>query len=133
MSGYFARSGYDECNRKMDYNESIAPGNYYLDPISAVNPSYNDSTSVLCENSNFCTPMSQKNSNISYAYSDIGKRIRLDNALKGLGTHLNKCSVSRPLSKEQMSYVAFNPTIKDRNIFKSNMDVEYNQGFGTSY
>lgn len=130
MSGYYDRLGYDECFIESQFARSVGPGNYYLYPGARVNPSYNNKTSVVCETGNGCNRLEQKSATQGYGPEDIAKRVMLEDDLRGTNRIITKCSSGHYEPGNMKHVVAFNPRIQERNLFPTNMNVEYEMGFG---
>lgn len=130
MSGYFDRLGYDKCFIESQFNKSVGPGNYYLYAGARVNPNYNNSSSTICENGKVCNIKQQPNANIGYGYEDVAKRVQLENKLRGSDRILTKCNNGSAVPGKMENVIAFNPYVHERNLFISNMNVEYEMGFG---
>jgi len=144
MSGYYDRLGYDKCAIKMQYAQSVADGNYALYAGSVVNPKFFNKTSVICKKKNGCNKFEQKNATIGLDYSDAGKRVDLEDSLRGTNRIITKCSPGHFLPcamgngpgrvKGECDEIrAFNPLIHERELFVTNMDIDFEQGFGDSY
>jgi hypothetical protein len=141
MSGDFNRCMYDKWRmRATDYG-SVSLGNRALWSGSRVNSSFNNATSVLCPSNVGCVKMAQPNSTIGTGPDDISKRIDLSNELRGTDRFMSRCTCSgwypctnncnqKAEVKQSSPIVAFNPQLHSRHLFPTNMDVEWEQGFG---
>jgi hypothetical protein len=146
MSGYYDRLGYDKCAIEAQHARSVADGNYALYAGATVHPKFNSSKTVVYEKSmKTGKKFEQKNATIGTGYGDVGKRVALEDSLRGTdGRTLTKCSAGHfypctlgngPGRKagECNNVKAFNPTIHERDLFETNMNVEYSVGFGEKY
>lgn len=146
MSGYYDRLGYDKCAIEAQYQRSIADGNYALYAGAIIHPKFNSAKTIVYENNNKSgKKFEQKDATIGMDYSDVGKRIALEDLLRGTnGRTLTKCSAGHfypctlgdgpgRIKGECDNMKAFNPSIHDRDLFETNMNVEYEVGFGEKY
>ena len=139
MSGY-ARTIYDQCAVTERNRRSIEPGNRSLFSGTHTNPQFNKQTSVICPSNEGCVRMAQPNSTMGVGPDDIPKRIDLSNMLRGTERMISKCSCKgwSPCSlncgktADCPNVVPFNPLLNERNLFPTNMNVDYEQGFGNS-
>lgn len=145
MSGYYDRLGYDKCAIVAQYEQSIADGNYALYPGATVHPKFNSAKTVLYVKAKKTgKKFEQKNATVGAGYSGAGQRIDLEDSLRGTDRVITKCSPGHfypctlgkgPGRKEGEceNVQAFNPTIHERDLFETNMNIEYEQGFGDKY
>lgn len=136
MSGIYNRLGYDKCAIDQQFEVSIGPGNYALYPGAVVNPSYNSNRSSICNMKPGCKKLEQPKSTIGTGPEYILQRLNIEDNLRGINkinTRCNEGNFNQYTTEQQRDFdniVVFNPKINERDLFVSNMNVEYEQGFG---
>ena len=135
----YSRNNYDTCAIDEQFKRSVAPGNRSLYAGAVVNPKFQDSTGIICEKKSGCKTMSQPNATLGVGQKDMVSRVDLESEMRGITRILSRCDKDEfyPCSmggsskgSSCPSIVTFNPAIHDRDLFETNMNVEYEQGFG---
>lgn len=129
----YSRLGNDKCAVKEHYEMSQSFGNYSLYNGAVVNPKYNNKNNVLCANQVGCVRLQQPNSAIGTGSEFISKRVELES---NLSRGSNYAGVSSKCINQnifnQSNLIPFNPLVNDRDLFVSNMNINYEQGFGNN-
>lgn len=128
MSGIYAGLPYDKCRTKEYYADSTEPANYSLELDSRVNPSFKNNKQVLCADNKGCKRIQDTDATLNYGPESFATRIDNEEKLRGTDIVLSKCKHGL-LPGQIGNSIAFNPAIYERDIFPTNMDMEFERGF----
>jgi hypothetical protein len=140
MSGIHARSRNDKCAVKEYYADSMESANYALELDYQVNPSFKTNKHVVCDNKLLgCKRIVDNNATMNLGPESFGKRIDIEENLRGTNRLLSKClhgrhypcndSAANRLPNECDNVITVNPHLYERDIVPSNMDHEWETGF----